>query len=97
MGLAAVNILSSLFFVPVLMLFIVQIKNLLTNKTTYEHMRGPTKNEGPIKSKMQKYKSKVSVRNCRVMCSDNSSMTTSLSSNDQLDSVEEDSYERRLK
>lgn len=69
MSLAAINILSSIFLVPILMLFIVQIKNLLTNKTTYEQIRTPTKNDGLIKSKMQKYKSKVSVRNCRVMCS----------------------------
>ena len=93
MALAGINILSSLFFVPVLMLFIVQIKNLLTNKTTYENMRAPAKTDGLIKSKMQKYKSKVSVRNCRVMCSDNPSyLTTSLSSNDQIDSVDEHEY-----
>ena len=36
----ALNLLTSLFVVPVIGLFIVQIKNLLTNRTTYEISRG---------------------------------------------------------
>ena len=82
----AVNFITSLFVFPVFMLFIVQIKNLLKNRTTYEMMRAPAEEDSPIKSKMKKYKSRMSLKNCKYMCSDNPVyMKNSLSSNDMLD------------
>lgn len=40
MGLFSINMAISLFFIPVLLLFFVQVKNILINKTTYERVRG---------------------------------------------------------
>ena len=37
--LLALNVLMSLFIFPVIGLFLVQIKNVLTNKTTYEKLK----------------------------------------------------------
>lgn len=39
-GLFSLNLVVSLFALPVLLLFLMQIKNLLINKTTYERIRG---------------------------------------------------------
>lgn len=69
--------LSSLFIVPVTMLFGVQIKNLLKNKTTFEMLRKPESEVGEIKEKMRKYNSKMSFRNCKMMCSDSKSSLSS--------------------
>ena len=81
-GLLAVNFLTSLFIFPLLALFAVQIKNLLKNKTTYETVRGPPESPNEMKDRIRKYDSRVSLRNCKMMCSDNnSSFTTSRSSN----------------
>ena len=81
-----INLISSLFVVPIIALFYVQIKNLLKNQTTYEMMRAPPKPEGVIKSKMKGYQQKMRLRNCRVMCSDNPAyLTASLTTNDQAD------------
>ena len=38
-----INLVSSLFVVPIVALFYVQLKNLLKNQTTYEMMRAPAK------------------------------------------------------
>ena len=82
----AINFISSMFVVPITALFVVQIKNLLKNQTTYEMIRAPTKSNGLIKSKMHGKKSNFSFRNCRVMCSDNSAyLTASMSTNDLMD------------
>lgn len=51
------------------MLCIVQIRNLLTNKTTFEKMRGPSEESQIIKSQLGKT-GKLSLRNCRVMCAE---------------------------
>jgi len=37
--LLAMNVVMSLFIFPVIGLFLVQIKNVFTNKTTYEKLR----------------------------------------------------------
>lgn len=37
--LLAMNVIMSLFIFPVIGLFLVQIKNVLTNKTTYEKLK----------------------------------------------------------
>lgn len=73
MSIAVIGVafLSALFIFPVLTLFFVQIKNLLKNRTMYESLRAPQDDQSPIKSKMKKYSSKVSMRNCQIMCSDN--------------------------
>ena len=82
----AVNLVTSLFILPVLMLFVVQVKNLLKNKTTYEFMRSPTEAEGLIKSKMKTARSRMSLGNCLVMCSDNPTYQgASLSTSDLID------------
>jgi hypothetical protein len=85
MAVVAVNLVSALFIFPVLMLLAVQVKNLLRNKTTYETIRSPAESQGPIKTKMAINKSRMSLRNCRVMCSDSPSPThssPSLTTND---------------
>jgi hypothetical protein len=80
--LLALTLLSSLFIFPILALFLVQIKNLLKNRTTYETFRSPAVEPNQMKDRIRKYDSRVSLRNCKVMCSDNSSsFTTSRSSN----------------
>ena len=66
--LLGVNLLISLFFFPVLMLLLVQLKNLCINRTTYERIRGSGKVKEQLKSK---HKSRVSMQNCRTMCSNN--------------------------
>lgn len=58
--------MTSLFFFPVFTLFVVQVKNLLTNKTTFEASRGPVSEL----SEHKKRQKKLSLRNCRVMCTD---------------------------
>ena len=78
-----IKIIASLFIVPVMLLFIHQITNLLRNKTTYQRMRKPESESGEIKQKMRKYNSKMSLRNCRVMCSGTKSSITSLNTNNQ--------------
>lgn len=75
--LLAVNFGTALFVVPLLALFIVQIKNLLKNKTTYETYRSPPESPNEMKDRIRKYDSRVSFRNCRVMCSDSYSSFTS--------------------
>lgn len=59
-----------------------QIKNLLLNKTMYESMRSPAEGDSPIKSKMKKFSSRVSLRNCQIMCSDNPIYIGSLAESD---------------
>lgn len=73
--------LSAIFVFPVTLLCLVQFRNLLTNKTTFEKMRGPVSEESVLKSKLSKA-GKVSLANCRVMCADNrsGSFTTTRSS-----------------
>ena len=61
--------LTSVFVVPVFLLCVMQIRNLLTNKTTFEKIRGPAIEANPIKSKYSN-SNRVSLRNCKVMCSD---------------------------
>jgi hypothetical protein len=39
--LMAVNFITALFVLPLIALFLVQIKNLLKNKTTYETYKSP--------------------------------------------------------
>ena len=68
-GLLALNLIVSLFVFPVFILFLVQIKNVFKNKTTYERTRGLV-TDSSMKSEVQKNKNKVSLRNCKVMCSD---------------------------
>lgn len=66
-GLFLVNMIISTFFFPVLLLLIVQVKNLLINKTTYERIRG-TNIE--VKEQLKgKNKKGVSLSNCKAMCS----------------------------
>ena len=79
------NLVTTIFIGPVFLLCIVQIKNLLTNKTTFEKLRAPNEDPNKIKSIISKHK-KVSLRNCRVMiCGDNrGSFTTSKSSFSEL-------------
>ena len=49
-------------------------------------IRAPTRSDGLIKSKIHGKKSKLSMKNCRIMCSDNPAyLTASLSTNDMLD------------
>jgi len=72
-----------MFVVPVLLLFIHQIKNLLKNKTTFEFMHKPQSDSGEIKEKMRKYHSKMSLRNCKMMCSDSKSSVCSFHSNEE--------------
>lgn len=74
------NVISSIFVFPVTMLCLVQFRNLLTNKTTFEKMRGPPSEESLLKSKLRA--GKVSLANCRLMCADNrsGSFTTTRSS-----------------
>lgn len=80
----AVCFIASLFIFPVITLFIVQIKNLLKNKTTFETVRGPVEESNAIKSKMRRYNSKMSLRNCKVMCADRGSFSTSQDSREGL-------------
>lgn len=80
-SLFVINFVTSLFIFPVLALFIVQIKNLLKNKTTYEFMKGPAVEPNQIKDRIRKYDSRVSLRNCKMMCSDNTSSFTTTRSN----------------
>ncbi len=68
-GCFLVNEVTSVFFFPVAMLCLVQIRNLLANKTTFEKMRAPSDESQLIKSKINKA-GKLSLRNCRVMCTD---------------------------
>jgi hypothetical protein len=91
--LLSINFMSSLFVVPIIALFVVQIKNLLKNQTTYEMMRAPSKSPSVIKSKMKGYTSKMRLRNCKVMCSDDPQyMTASLTTNDLMDDQESMEY-----
>jgi hypothetical protein len=70
MAVLAISLCTSLFVFPVITLLSMQVKNLLLNKTMYESLKAP-EGDSPIKSKMKKYSSKVSLRNCQIMCSDN--------------------------
>lgn len=80
LGVFLVNEVTSIFIFPVFMLLLVQIKNLLMNKTTFENIRGPTEETREIKQRMRRH-NKVSLRNCRVMCTDNrGSFTTNRTS-----------------
>jgi hypothetical protein len=60
------------------MLLVLQVKNLLKNRTTYEMIRNQSSDSSEIKDLLRKYNSKVTLRNCKVMCSDNSSSFTTL-------------------
>ena len=54
-ALLAINIIVSLFSLPVLLLFLVQIKNLLINKTTYQRIRG---DNSTVRDQLKKKKKK---------------------------------------
>lgn len=83
-GCFLVNEATALFFFPVLLLCVVQIKNLLTNKTTFEKVRGTSTDNQLIKNKINKI-GQVSLQNCRVMCADSrSSFSTQRSSFSEL-------------
>jgi hypothetical protein len=75
--LLGVNVLTALFVFPVAALCVVQMRNLLNNKTTYEMIHSPKEEDGVIKEKMRKYNSKMTLRNCKVMCSDNKTSVSS--------------------
>ena len=78
MCLLGLNCGTALFVFPVLALLAVQLRNLFRNKTTYEIMRAPSEESGIIKSKMKKYNSsKMTFRNCRLMCSEAKESVTS--------------------
>ena len=66
-----------------LLLFIVQIKNLLINKTTYERIRG--ENSSVRDQLKQKKKRGPSLANCKAMCAKTrSSFSSDQSVDDQL-------------
>lgn len=61
----SINLGISLFVLPVLLLFYVQVRNILLNKTTYEQARGQRTD-----SRLSKKVGGV-MANCKAMCSDN--------------------------
>ena len=84
LGCLLVNLLTAVFVFPVFLLCVVQIKNLFTNKTTFEKIKAPNEEPNRIKDKYSKT-GKVSLRNCRVMCADTrASFTTNYSSFSEL-------------
>lgn len=90
-GLLAVDMICSLFVFPVLLLFVVQVKNLLRNKTTYEAMSGKEDTQS-AREKLRKHKNQVSLRNCKVMCSNHRSFATTTSSNENTDELITDKF-----
>ena len=66
-ALFSLNFAMSLFFIPVLLLFYVQVKNLLLNKTTYERARGQKVTNSFVKNPSNN----LTFRNCKTMCDDN--------------------------
>ena len=88
-GLFSITGIMSLFFFPILLLFVVQLKNLCLNKTTFERFaKQPTAEESPssIKNQMKPRKRKQrgpSLKNCKIMCSNTRDSMSSMNSLDE--------------
>lgn len=65
--LLVVDVIICLFFFPVLMLLLVQVKNLLINKTTYERIRG-NRSSTSVREQLRGRRSGLSLKNCQTMC-----------------------------
>lgn len=64
----------SLFIIPVFGLFLVQIRNLFTNKTTYEKLKSKISPEKEmVRDKLKKGRETSYWKNCKIMCSANDS------------------------
>ena len=59
------DIAVSLFFFPVFLLFIVQLKNICLNKTTYERIRADNTS---VKDQLKGKHSGGMIKNCKAMC-----------------------------
>lgn len=59
------NLVISIFFFPVFLLFCVQVKNLCLNKTTYERIRG---DNSSVKEQLKGKNKGGIVKNCKAMC-----------------------------
>lgn len=70
----SLNVLMSLFIFPMIGLLIVQIKNLLTNQTTYEKLKKKIIPERElVRTKLKKGREISYWKNCKIMCSANDS------------------------
>ena len=72
--LLGVNIIISLFVFPIFVLLVVQLKNLLLNKTTFERFTKQSIDTDPQSAKHQLKSKKLknkgpSFKNCKIMCS----------------------------
>lgn len=77
LALLAVNTVICFFFFPVFVLFCIQLKNILTNQTSYERLRGAY---SPVKSTPKRKKKTHLIRNCQAMCGEARSSSSSRTS-----------------